>query len=239
MSFCRQHWEDFICFAFLTSGWNVSFLCMGTLRDNVESGNPFSWNFQSSTDAEEGALCAQLTFKVTGTLKDAFEWSCLWLMVLLELRKTLPQPLITSFWFPWTTWSQHGCSAAKPCPAGCQSPEACWRTWGMTLFFLNLVAQFCLVLQLPTGSQLGAEEEAWAVTGRWRRIKSAEAGNMSKGVQHWGWNFWKNGFYCKLFVPWCAFSLTAYFSHLKLVRCCEVWGHLPLLPTHSHWHPSE
>lgn len=67
MSFCRQHWEDFICFAFLTSGWNVSFLCMGTLRDNVESGNPFGWNFQSSTDAEEGALCAQLTFNVTGT----------------------------------------------------------------------------------------------------------------------------------------------------------------------------
>lgn len=64
MSFCRQHWEDFTCFAFLTSGWNVYFLCMGTLRDNVESGNPFGWNFQSSADAEEGALCAQLTFKV-------------------------------------------------------------------------------------------------------------------------------------------------------------------------------
>lgn len=49
------------------------FLCLGTLRDNVESGNPFGWNFQSSADAEEGALCAQLAFKITGNYKDAFE----------------------------------------------------------------------------------------------------------------------------------------------------------------------
>lgn len=169
----------------------------------------------------------------------AFEWPRLRLMVLLWLRKTLPQPLITSFWFPWTTRSQHRYSAAKPCPVGCQSPEACWCIWGMTRFFLILIAQFCLVLQLPTSSQLGAEEVAWAVTEWWKRIKSAGAGNMSKGVQHWGQNLWENGFYCKLFVPWSAFSLTVYFSHLKLERCCEGWGHLPLLPTHSHWHPSE
>lgn len=163
----------------------------------------------------------------------AFEWPRLWLMVLFLLRKAFPQPWITSFWFPWTARSQRGCSAAEPSPVGCQCPAACWPAWGVTPFFLILVAQFCLVLQLPTSSQLGAEEVAWAVTGRWRRIKSAGAGNMSEGVQHWGWNLCKNGFYCNLFAPWSVFPLTVYFSHLKLKTWEVLWG-LGAPPTAAH-----
>lgn len=58
---------DFTCFAFLTFSWDVYFRYMGTLRDNIESWNCFGWNFQSCAGAEEGALCAQRTFKITGT----------------------------------------------------------------------------------------------------------------------------------------------------------------------------
>lgn len=156
MSFCRQHWEDFTCFAFLTSGWNVSFLCMGTLRDNVESGNPFGWNFQRSADAEEGALCAQLTSK------DASEWSaiCIWVTRLVAHGVFIAKKNPPSAFHHIFLTSLDSVSARLFCQAQASGMSVSWsmlaylRNEWLPPFFLILVAQFCLVLQLPTGWML-------------------------------------------------------------------------------------
>lgn len=88
----------------------------------------------------------------------------------------------------------------------------------------------------PAGCWGGSVSCHWKMEEEWSQL---ELGIYQREFSTWGWNLWKNGFYCNLFVPWSVLSLTGYFSHLKLERCCQAWGHLPLLLTHSHWRPSE